>query len=439
MAYKTNIKKPASSLLKGAHRNYGLLQTIQPLIRELALCHSLSKDEGSVDLIALNYALNFINGAPVIAAFLDLDFVFLAASKPWHKWFANWFMDREEKMDSLMGIKIFKFSPHFPSTILKAIELSRKGKNLCYDFLEIETFQHHKRWIKLETFPWAGHKKIVQGIVVFCEDVTEQQKLLFDNQNLHHTNEMLQNFSLIFSHDLIQPLRQIYNHTYFLEEYIRQTFSPDHPLGDLFDPIKKCVNRAKNLCEGIVFYCRHGDLTINPEEIRLSEILKDISETCFENTNITFKNLTDPELRLMANKTSILQLFQNLLDNAIKHGNAEFPIITLQARKIKRGFYKFDLHNNSYCPKKVKRKKIFDAFESSKCNGAGLGLMICKKIVTAYGGTIVFKSSPHNGTTVSFTLPSCGPHEQEDEQYLPSKIKSDESDHKILETKKTCE
>lgn len=419
-------------------KQYGLLQTINPLIHELAVCFADSHPGISVDKIAMEHALDFINTAPVITAFLDLDYRFLATSKPWHKWFTRYLMGRGQKLDSLIGYQINQFSSSFPTPILKAIQKSKKGKSVYIHLLEIETYYKQPRWIKLETFPWTGHHNNIEGIVIFCEDVTDHQKLLFDNQNLHHTNEMLQSFSLIFSHDLIQPLRQIYNHTYFIEEHIKTVLGSHHSLKNMLDPIKKCVNRARDLCEGIVFYCRHGNLTIHSEEVNLGEILSNISDHCFENTHINFKNLADPQIKLLANKTSIMQLFQNLLDNAIKHSYSDHPVITLTAKILKSGWCKFELHNNSYCPKKINRNKMFDAFQSSKENGAGLGLMICKKIVTAYGGNIVLRSSPLKGTTVSFTLPSCAHYEKEAEQYLPNKIESDESDHKILEIRKIC-
>jgi signal transduction histidine kinase len=327
----------------------------------------------------------------------------------------------------------------FPLQILKSLKKLQQGRSSKFNLIKIKTTNGQMRWIKLEALPWIGRHHVIDGIILFCEDITREQKLFLDNQNLHHANEMLQNFSLIFSHDLIQPLRQISNHAYLIEEQLKNLVPTASSLENLLAPIKKCITHARELCEGIVFYCRNGNPTIKTESVCLEEILQAITETCLQNVNVYFKSSISQNVYLLANKTTLLQLFQNLLDNAIKHSQKNTPTITLSVKKLKNGFCKFDLYNNSYYPNSNNYSRIFNAFESSQNNGAGLGLMICKKIVSAYGGIIFMRSSLKKGTIVTFTLPFCDRDDLEDERYQPNKTKSDEFGHKILETKRICE
>ncbi len=103
----------------------------------------------------------------------------------------------------------------------------------------------------------------------------------------------------------------------------------------------------------------------------------------------------------------MLQLFQNLFANAIKYSPGENYIITLSGAKEDENFYRFHLHNHGYCPSYIRKRNVFLPFQSSTEDGAGLGLMICKKIISAYKGKITLHSGKRKGTVVSFTLPVC--------------------------------
>jgi signal transduction histidine kinase len=443
----TNMKKDLfihnspSTLQNIIKKPGGLLETIHPLILKIV---ELNKSRGVLSPLECNsqeYIRSFIENAPVATALIDSKFYFQATSSAWNKWFIKYFLPKKEKRTTLNGCNFYDLIERLPtlSIILDALKANLKGKSLRYKLLEISVPYGDTRWIRWESFPWGGADHPMEGIVIFTEDVTDLQKLYLDNQNLHGANEMLQNFSLIFSHDLIQPLRQISNHMYFIEQRLKKELGESFDPEEMLAPVKKCVQQARELCEGIVFYCRGGDFTVKRERVALAEILKKISETCLEHTNVIFRNLLDPTLQLVANKTSLLQLFQNLLDNAIKHSTTTQPIITLSGKKLRENIFQFHLHNDSYCPKSIKRKNVFNAFESSKYNGAGLGLMICKKIVTAYGGKITLRSSKTKGTTIQFTLPFCDSDALADEQYQSNMKGSGESVHKNPETKKISE
>lgn len=440
MKQRKSFKPRTHSLTKNlSPKKHSLLTAIQPLIMKITELSVKDLPSRSYDDTSKEQICSFINKAPIATAFLDTNFHIQALSPSWHKWLIKNFLPPKSTITTLIGHPFLNTDYPHSQTLAHVLKLNMKGKSLHSERLEIDIPLHKKRWIRWESFPWFTQQGQIQGIIIFCEDVTQREEIYLDNQNLHHTNELLQNFSLIFSHDLIQPLRQISNYIYFMEDQLTQEFGNSGKIHDILNPVKKCIHQARDLCEGVAFYCKSGDLTINSESIYLGDVLNQITETGLKNTQIIFENHVTPQLKIIANKIALLQLFQNLFDNAIKHSAVQQPVIILSGKKLKGGMFQFCLRNNSYCPKSIKRKTIFNAFESSKINGAGLGLMICKKIVTAYGGKITLRSSPLKGTAITFTLPSSDSDALAIEQYQSNKKVFDESAHKSLEKEKTCE
>jgi light-regulated signal transduction histidine kinase (bacteriophytochrome) len=241
--------------------------------------------------------------------------------------------------------------------------------------------------------------------MVFCKDISQRQRIYLANKKLNQCNKMLENFSLIFSHDLIQPLRQATNFLTMIEEHLEPTIKGDTFVNHALTAIEKSLDQVRKISEGVALYCRNGNLTIDSEAVCLKTLIEEVRQSCLDDKKIEVKILIKESISLYANRVSLLQLFQNLLGNAVKHADSKRPIITLSGKKSQNNFYEILLHNNGSCPSHVKRSDLFKPFNSSKVDGAGLGLMICEKIVTAYKGKIGIKSSPTKGTTVFFTLP----------------------------------
>jgi signal transduction histidine kinase len=135
----------------------------------------------------------------------------------------------------------------------------------------------------------------------------------------------------------------------------------------------------------------------------VKNLLENILDSSLEKAIDRFQLHIEDGLNIFANATTVTQLFQNLFANAVKYSDADSPI-TLSAAS-EGNYIKFYLHNYGYCDKKLRSRNVFNTFESSKVDGAGIGLMICKKVVEAYSGKIILRSWKKRGTLVTFTLP----------------------------------
>ncbi len=164
------------------------------------------------------------------------------------------------------------------------------------------------------------------------------------------------------------------------------------------------MSQIKNLSEGIVLYCKAGDLTVKSEPVSFLSALKKVVGTTLPKVGFELSiNLTE-DIILYMNPVCLEQLLQNLLANAIKHSSGKEPLIQISGERISKRLFRFCIQNEGIW-KSTNIKKIFNATHSSSSEGAGIGLMICKKIVTAYKGKIYAQSSQEEGTRIFFSLP----------------------------------
>lgn len=407
------LRAKADELFVGhkVHKQDGLLAYIQPLIASLSdkVCY----ENPSLDYykVSHTYLTSFIDQVPVSVFCLDRDFNITNLSAAALAWLKSNYYKRKKAFSSedILGKKFHDVFTTCPQSLKNALKNSLKGKIWRNQCLRHETTnkQHSYHWLRWEIFPWLNKNDEVTDIIVFLEDITPHQELLLSNKKLQQCNQLLESFNLTFSHDLIQPLRQISNFLDILQEHYEGPRQNNASINQIFGALQKSFQHVKNLSEGIVLYCKNGDLTIESEQISLQQLIEEIYETSLKSAKCQFNFQFSEDIYLYANRTCMLQLFQNLFANAIRHSPGESCIITLSGAKDDENFYKFHLHNRGYCPGYIRKKNVFLPFQSSASDGAGLGLMICKKIISAYKGKITLHSGKRKGTVVSFTLPVC--------------------------------
>lgn len=378
-----------------------LLESIAPYIYALSQLMAERDPEANADQYAHAYISSFVKKAQIKVGLLDPNGAFNVISDPFDKWVNK----KIKKHCPVLNHTIYEIFEFLPPEITEALQKNMDGSATRFDEISINLSKGQKCWITWESFPWFKVNGEIAGIIFFCQDITKQKELYLDVCKLYSRTELLEKFSLIFSHDLIQPLRQISTYVSFLETELEGTIENNPKVTQNISALNRCITKTKEICEGVVVYCKNGDLTINREPVNLNEIMTMTIEWCINRSDIIIKDSTSKDLILDVNKACVLQLFQNLLDNAIKH-SVNVPIeITFSGRFLENNYYEFSLHNNGWCGHTLKQKNVFNAFYSNYADGAGLGLMICKKIVDAYGGVISFISLPEEGTKITFSLP----------------------------------
>ncbi len=217
----------------------------------------------------------------------------------------------------------------------------------------------------------------------------------------------LAEFTSTIVHDLQAPLRSLTMFTELLAEEYQDKL--DQKAQQYLDRICDSSSRMQGLIEDLLTYSCAGkgeqtwiivDLNQIVDQIK-SDLQSAIAET---NAEITVKNLP----QVLINPREIHQLFQNLIENAIKYSGAETPQIEVTAIAQEQEWL-FAIADNGIGIAAEFQSQIFDVFQrlhpADVYSGSGMGLAICKKIVKRYGGNIWVESSGVKGSTFYFTLP----------------------------------
>jgi PAS domain S-box-containing protein len=248
-------------------------------------------------------------------------------------------------------------------------------------------------------------------IVGIVQDITEQkaadEALAMAVEDLKRSNEELEQFAYVASHDLQEPLRMVASYV----ELLRRRYQ-----GQLDDKADKYITyavdgavRMQQLINDLLTYSRLGKqdwvfTSVDGEKL-LKHTLTNLDTTIKEQkANITH----DPLPTVLANESQFGQLLQNLIGNAIKfHGN-EAPCIHVSAQRVD-DVWQFSIRDNGIGIAPEYAERIFVIFKRlhthSEYPGTGIGLAVCKKIVEQHGGQIWLDSKPDKGTTFFFTIP----------------------------------
>jgi PAS domain S-box-containing protein len=245
-----------------------------------------------------------------------------------------------------------------------------------------------------------------------CMDVTERKRAEEDlarhAQELARSNAELEQFAYAASHDLQEPLRMIGVYAQLLDKRYRGRLDPQAE--EFIGFVTDGVRRMHELIEGLLAYSRVGSHGLsaggsNVEEA-LGEALANL-QTLVRETGAEIRNGELPVV--LANRTELIQLLQNLIGNALKFRGEEPPQVELSARRAGE-FWELAVRDNGIGMEPKHTVRIFQIFQRlhtrARYPGAGVGLAICKKIVERHGGRIWVDSAPGRGSTFFFTLPA---------------------------------
>lgn len=248
--------------------------------------------------------------------------------------------------------------------------------------------------------------------IAFLRDVTEQKKNDIELENkrkqLEKSNQELQQYTWLTSHDLKEPLRKILT---FSDALVKK-YKKDIP-DDAFTYLHKihsAANRMNGLIEAVLLY---SNVTADEhlfEETNLNTIIREVIDDL--EILITSKNaiINYPALPVIkAIPVQMRQLFQNLISNAIKYSKPnERPEINISYKKEKDGFT-FWVKDNGIGFEEIYAGKIFQVFQrlqtTKTYEGTGIGLALCKKIAEAHKGTIHAESEAGIGSAFVIYLP----------------------------------
>jgi PAS domain S-box-containing protein len=230
--------------------------------------------------------------------------------------------------------------------------------------------------------------------------------LLHKVEELNRSNEELGQFAYIASHDLQEPLRMVASYTQLLSRRYKGRLDAD---ADEFIAFAvDGATRMQRLIQDLLAYSRVGtkgrELVNTSSEDALRQALSNLRGAMEESGALVTH---DPLPEVMADETQLIQLFQNLVGNAIKYQNHETPKIHIGASNGGKQ-YRFAIRDNGLGIDPQYFERIFGMFQRlhkrEEFSGTGIGLAICKKIVERHGGQIAVESRPGIGSVFSFAL-----------------------------------
>lgn len=248
--------------------------------------------------------------------------------------------------------------------------------------------------------------------ISFMRDITQQKKIGLELENqrkqLEKSNQELEQFAWLTSHDLKEPLRKILT---FSDALIKKHNDNDSETSlNYLKKIHRSANRMNELIEAVLLYSNVATDRDLFSDVDLNEVVRDVLDDL--ELVITSKNATikiDPLPVVHAIPIQMRQLFQNLISNAIKYSKPEeAPHVHINSTDIGEHF-KITVKDNGIGFQNVYAEKIFQVFQRLLTNkiyeGTGIGLALCKKIIEAHNGTIHAESEEGVGSHFIVHLP----------------------------------
>lgn len=244
-----------------------------------------------------------------------------------------------------------------------------------------------------------------------AEELLERQA-----QELARSNEELQNFAYIASHDLQEPLRKI---TAFGDRLLVKEATNLTALGkDYLSRMQNASARMGQLIEDLLVFSRVTTKAQPFRKVDLNEVVNEVLVDLEERSARLGADIEVGHLPVVeAEPTQVRQLFQNILANALKfHREGVSPVIFIESHIVKQSFCEIRVSDNGIGINEKYFDRIFKPFQRlhgrGVYEGTGIGLAICDKIIARHGGTITVASIPEKGTTFTITIPLLQPKKE---------------------------
>ncbi len=234
---------------------------------------------------------------------------------------------------------------------------------------------------------------------------TELQR---SNAELQRLNEDLNQFAYSASHDLQEPLRMIAIYSQMLERRYKEQLAPQ--AGEYIGHIVQGARRMEMLLKDLLAYAQSVNIPLEDvlpldSNAVVAKALSNLSAAVSESgASVCYSALP----QLCVQEVHLMQVFQNLIGNAIKYRREETPRVEISAT-AEGDSWNIRVADNGIGIPAAYRDQIFGMFKrlhsSDRYEGSGMGLAICQRVVERYGGRIWVESEEGRGSTFCFTLP----------------------------------
>ncbi|MCC3465123.1 MAG: response regulator [Microcoleus sp. PH2017_29_MFU_D_A] len=257
----------------------------------------------------------------------------------------------------------------------------------------------------------AVEKALQEQNLLLQQEISNRKRaesaLLKSNQELARSNAELEQFAYVASHDLQAPLATIASYAQLLEKRYKDQLD-SQAIKFITNIVQGCT-RMQTLIDDLLEYSRVGR---SQKPFELADC-NHVVQQAIANLQGAIRNaqavVTYSELpEVMGDISQLVQLFQNLLGNAIKYRHDAPPTVYITASQHEENWL-FSVSDNGIGIAPQHQERIFQIFQrlhtQREYSGTGIGLAICQKIVERHGGSMWVESEPGQGSTFHFTLP----------------------------------
>ncbi len=349
----------------------------------------------------------FVNAAPVMMWMLDENNKPLLFNDTWLKFTGH---TLEQELDEVWDAG--NVHPDDRETVINVyFEALTQHKN--FD-IEYRLLRHDGvyRWLREIGVPYENNNSY-QGFIGIGVDISTRKKSEIQIQNytedLERSNEELEQFAYVASHDLQEPLRMISSYTQLLARRYQDKLDDD--ANEFIHYAVDGANRMQSLIQDLLLYSQVGKTKQALKLVNLDELLQKVILNlkiviAENNVEVNYQNGLP---QVMADEIQIQQVFQNLISNAIKYRSENRPCkVNISCKKVKK-MWEFSIQDNGIGIEKEYFERVFVIFKrlhgKEKYTGTGIGLAVCKRIVEGHGGKIGLESEFGSGSRFFFTLP----------------------------------
>ncbi|UOY08119.1 PAS domain S-box protein [Muricauda sp. SCSIO 64092] len=310
--------------------------------------------------------------------------------------------------EELFGQNVLEFMNLDEENLDKVNGQFEKRKKDQSDSYEVEITLNNgekKHWLISGAPRYDEAGKIVGSIGVHL-DITKQKELELQKQNLvnelEESNQGLQEYAHIVSHDLKSPLRSVTALATWLYDDYNDVLDENGKYN--LQMMMEKVEGMDKLIDGILKYSTVNSDTLDNTDVDVNQVVREIGEIIYIPDHVSIKVANTLPV-IQADKVKIHQLFQNFLSNAVVNIEKKVGIVEI-ASKETTTHWEFSIKDNGVGIPKEYHEKIFKIFQSIGNNerSTGIGLSIVKKIVDRYRGKVWLESEIGVGTTFHFTI-----------------------------------
>jgi len=306
----------------------------------------------------------------------------------------------------------------------QAIRQVRASKKLVRGFVNRFITPAGTKMVEWNGYPLFDDEGRYAGLQGTGRDITERKRaeeereaLLQDikkiNRKLEESNKELQDFAYIASHDLREPLRNITLYAGFLLEDYKDRL--DKEGRSKLESLVRLCHREEDLVQALLEYSRLGRQELKITEVDLNTLVREALESLFPEEHASFPKVFIPQPlpTIACDRVRMLQVFSNLISNAVKYNDHEEKIVEITAQKGSRnrmnGHWTIAVRDNGIGIQEKHIEGVFTLFKrlhgkNDYGGGVGAGLTIVKKIVETHGGNIWVESVPGQGSAFYFTV-----------------------------------